>query len=494
MDQLTSPNDITRPGYAGPLRIFRTGTNKPLSHLESRIVRAFIERAQERLARWLDDRDPLDLHDMSRVALRLQEYISQHQALLSPLRRFPPEVLSEIFLHLTPEYNSDITDADLPIFLGGICDYWRQVALSTPRLWSTVRFNVREDNEKSRCELIKLFTARSGACLLHVKYSHYRNGEWTQDAQSCLQEIMRSSSRWHTVSLYLPSIACGFLSAIKYNLPELQLLSVGSTTMDGELLVLPPPCDAFAAAPQLSDMTAEGRDLIFLAPWAGLERYAVWWVNDGRYMQWLVQCTKLVEVDIYFPHNAFPDVTVPAHLPCLEILSLTGAPLGFLNSLVTPVLDRIEFIGFEEMDTRVDPSDLASLVARSNCQISELVFKGTLSLSDIDLMTCIKILPALHTLIVHTDVEQESPLTCSFIKALTLSTDVDDSPALQLSILAFSGSLAEDCDEELLLLMLKSRPRIYSFGVEDMDLEETTLAELEQYYVEGGLRYYLSDD
>ncbi|KZP27623.1 hypothetical protein FIBSPDRAFT_1040140 [Athelia psychrophila] len=431
---------------------------------------------------------------MSQVALRLQEYISHHQALISPLRQFPPEVLSEIFLHLTPSYNSDVESDDLPMFLGGICSYWRQVALSTPRLWSTIDVNIKKGTEQPRCELIKLLTARSGACPLDVRYLH--DGEWTQDAQCCLQEILRSSSRWHTVSLGLPSIAYGLLSTIKHNLPELRSIIVEPTTMDDGVAL--PLCDAFAAAPRLSEMTTLSTDMIFTAPWAALERYKVGWVEDGRYMQWLGQCTRLVEVDIYFRNGAFPDVTVPAHLPCLEILSLSGAPLGLLNSLTTPVLERIEFIGYDHMDTRVHPSDLASLVARSNCQISELVFKGTLDISDVDLLTCIGILPALHTLIVHTDVEQPSPLTNSFMEALTLPTDVGsngsaDPLALQLSILEFAGSLAEDCDEELLWLMLISRPRIYALDVKDIELDETSIAALEQYYAEGGLRYYNSN-
>ncbi|KZP06924.1 hypothetical protein FIBSPDRAFT_804459 [Athelia psychrophila] len=497
MDQSASPFDITRPGYAGPLRVFHTATNRPLSHLESRIVRAFIERAQERLVHCFDHRAALDAQAMSQVALRLQQYISQHQALISPLRRFPPEVLSEIFLHLTPRYNNDVGRDDLPIFLGGICNYWRQIALSSPRLWSTISFRVDERNGKSRCELIKLFNSRSGACLLRVDYEDNHDGEWTQDAQCCLQELMRSSNRWHTVTLRLPQIAYGFLSAIKYNLPELQLLIVEptSTIIDDEPLVFP-PCDAFAAAPQLSDMTIGSTDMIFMAPWAALERYIVGWVEDGRYIQWLGQCTRLVEVDIYFRHGAFPDVTVPAHLPCLEILSLSGAPLGLLNSLTTPVLERIEFIGYDHMDTRVYPSDLASLVARSNCQISELVLKGTLDISDVDLITCIGLLPAIQTLIIHTDIEQPSPLTDLFIKALTLPTDLNGgaySLALQLSIVELAGSLEEGCDEELLLLMLKSRPRIYCLSVEEIELENTTKAALEQYYAEGGLRYYFSE-
>ena len=55
--------------------------------------------------------------------------------------RFPPEVLSEIFLNslehqLESAFLPRIHPDHAPVLLTRICSYWRDVALSDPRLWS----------------------------------------------------------------------------------------------------------------------------------------------------------------------------------------------------------------------------------------------------------------------------------------------------------------------------------------------------------------------
>lgn len=62
-----------------------------------------------------------------------------HKALTSPARRIPPEILGEVFYHclsktpyITPR------DVESPMVLARVCRHWREVAISTPRLWSSL--------------------------------------------------------------------------------------------------------------------------------------------------------------------------------------------------------------------------------------------------------------------------------------------------------------------------------------------------------------------
>ncbi|KAJ7080540.1 hypothetical protein C8R44DRAFT_653552, partial [Mycena epipterygia] len=59
-----------------------------------------------------------------------------HNALISPLRRVPQDVLQEIFLACLPTaHNAVIDPGEAPLLLGRICSHWRSLAWSTPRIW-----------------------------------------------------------------------------------------------------------------------------------------------------------------------------------------------------------------------------------------------------------------------------------------------------------------------------------------------------------------------
>ncbi|KAJ7123583.1 hypothetical protein C8R44DRAFT_670182, partial [Mycena epipterygia] len=70
----------------------------------------------------------------------LSSHLAQNNAILSPLRRTPPEVLGEIFSWTSPSVNvfkqGDFGIADSPWVLTHISGHWRAVAHSTPSLWS----------------------------------------------------------------------------------------------------------------------------------------------------------------------------------------------------------------------------------------------------------------------------------------------------------------------------------------------------------------------
>ncbi|KAJ6477608.1 hypothetical protein C8R45DRAFT_779783, partial [Mycena sanguinolenta] len=65
--------------------------------------------------------------------------LRQLNTALDPVARLPLEISSEIFLQsLTP---SPTGKQDVPIALLRICNAWTNIALSTPRLWTTVRIH-----------------------------------------------------------------------------------------------------------------------------------------------------------------------------------------------------------------------------------------------------------------------------------------------------------------------------------------------------------------
>ncbi|KAF7375506.1 hypothetical protein MSAN_00438600 [Mycena sanguinolenta] len=99
----------------------------------------------------------------------------QLNAALDPVARLPLEVSSEIFLQSLPA--SPGGKKDVPIVLLGICNAWTDIALATPRLWTTVR--VRFPCGDDFAEVLPVWFQRAGNHPLSVSISlHGRCVNW----------------------------------------------------------------------------------------------------------------------------------------------------------------------------------------------------------------------------------------------------------------------------------------------------------------------------
>ncbi|KAJ7253548.1 hypothetical protein C8J57DRAFT_1722435 [Mycena rebaudengoi] len=79
------------------------------------------------------------LEDLTRKRDDLAEFIDAHLALVSPARRLPDDVVREIFVASLPaNRNCAISFQESPLLLCTICQSWRSLALSTPRIWASI--------------------------------------------------------------------------------------------------------------------------------------------------------------------------------------------------------------------------------------------------------------------------------------------------------------------------------------------------------------------
>ncbi|KAL0070039.1 hypothetical protein AAF712_002936 [Marasmius tenuissimus] len=71
----------------------------------------------------------------------LQRFVDSHRALTAPFRRFPADIWGEIFTHCLPTNKLNVavcTVKEAPLLLTTVCRAWREIALNTPRLWSSI--------------------------------------------------------------------------------------------------------------------------------------------------------------------------------------------------------------------------------------------------------------------------------------------------------------------------------------------------------------------
>ncbi|KAK0491700.1 hypothetical protein EDD18DRAFT_1080433, partial [Armillaria luteobubalina] len=68
--------------------------------------------------------------------------------ILSPSRRLPTKVLTEIFIRCLPLYDpggSPLDPRAFPWRLSHVCRKWREVAIGTPKLWSSICLDFVDD-------------------------------------------------------------------------------------------------------------------------------------------------------------------------------------------------------------------------------------------------------------------------------------------------------------------------------------------------------------
>ncbi|KAJ6512974.1 hypothetical protein C8R45DRAFT_961982 [Mycena sanguinolenta] len=157
--------------------ISRLDTNYVPSDSEVLEIRALLLEPVHELAR-IDARIEeieLALEQLKEQRALLKTPIDAHRALISPIRRIPQDVLIEIFRACLPsEHDALIDFAEAPLLLSRICRHWRNVAYSTPMLWSAIHIPSPDSldtpsNFLARLEkIVEEWLKRSATCFLSV--------------------------------------------------------------------------------------------------------------------------------------------------------------------------------------------------------------------------------------------------------------------------------------------------------------------------------------
>ncbi|KAJ7055795.1 hypothetical protein C8F01DRAFT_1318544 [Mycena amicta] len=118
---------------------------------------------------------------------KLAVEVAAHEALISPMRRMPNDILQEIFVACLPEdRNPAMSASEAPVLLGRICGAWRDLVLATPRLWAKIHIvepcptagfdgdafvGVVKAKVEQRLQALQSWLARSGDCPLSISFA-----------------------------------------------------------------------------------------------------------------------------------------------------------------------------------------------------------------------------------------------------------------------------------------------------------------------------------
>ncbi|KAJ7675222.1 hypothetical protein B0H17DRAFT_946181, partial [Mycena rosella] len=116
-------------------------TNAVPSDLDCKRISDFVAGSRRESAELSDEISRMQklIDELAEKRDALDGFIAAHMAMISPARRLPGDIVRDIFVACLPSHRNPIIASDeSPLLLCQICSAWRRLALSTPRLWTSV--------------------------------------------------------------------------------------------------------------------------------------------------------------------------------------------------------------------------------------------------------------------------------------------------------------------------------------------------------------------
>ncbi|KAJ6588516.1 hypothetical protein B0H19DRAFT_1057684 [Mycena capillaripes] len=176
----------------------------------------------------------------------ISQYLSAKRCLVSPIRRLPPELLEIVFsFAIIPDQCNTSSIAATETAVGAVrlahvCSYWRTIALSTRRLWSTILLRQPQSNPQFSIDQLDLYSSHAKSTPLTI-----RCYKWP--AKRLLTSLIQISHRWHDINLTIPNHVFEDLDVVRQKIPLLKSLCIHNAQWrDGAQTN-----NAFQDAPQL---------------------------------------------------------------------------------------------------------------------------------------------------------------------------------------------------------------------------------------------------
>ncbi|KAJ7059117.1 hypothetical protein C8F01DRAFT_1146060 [Mycena amicta] len=233
----------------------------------------------------------------------------------------PPEIVSKIFVACLPSTPGPPSPTTAPLLIAQISTLWRDIALDTPALWSTV---VLMDDLYASAYILDLWSVRARA----LPMTYVIRTTQVDLGGAMLAEAMMHKERWGDVEFQLaaPSYAALLhLSGASFpHLRRLSLCGVDSSESEWDPL---PTLDLSGGAPELVELRLSNHSFTpeDEIPWGQLKTLQIDGTLDNAAI--LRSCRSLVQLVLNPAElpivSEFEVQRAVVHLPHLESLSLS---------------------------------------------------------------------------------------------------------------------------------------------------------------------------
>jgi len=276
----------------------------------------------------------------------------------APVARLPHDLLALVF-NLVCASNPSAIHKQPEVLLSHACAAWRHAALSTPSLWTTIRFPVTI----RRRDALQAYLDRANGALLHLHLGPYPHEPTLRTFYQITRDMVMPHLT-HTRSLVLSGLNVDHLASLllianNFDMPLLTCLSLSAsspaTNHVNPIPVLP------RGAPHLVDIRADTIPLAFPNPPPALRTLqlransSLRPVSLSNFHATLGACanslTTLIVAGTVVPTSAaLPDSAV--NLPSLTKLEVHApAALSVLRFLRTPALETLVLVKFKSLPT-----------------------------------------------------------------------------------------------------------------------------------------------
>ncbi|KAJ7186467.1 hypothetical protein C8R46DRAFT_275728 [Mycena filopes] len=306
--------------------------------------------------------------------------------------QLPPEIISEIFMHFLPDPPDfpPLSGSSSPQLLCQICRQWSAIALSLPRLWSTIRivFTRRTRIANGHSKLFKTWLSRSADCPLSISLRSFTDTYGLLSYFIRFSQFEAISARLEYLDLALPFNAMAFVPCDMPNLRRVALTLTSVPSWGREALTL------FGHSPLLTHVSLERfyTQFTLRLPWAQFTHLEVQYLQLAECAEVLGKATGLVHcVFGIYPSDESMDSDVPAFpaVPThhqLRHLILRPSPNQAPDSELWTLLDRLTLPALrtlEVFELAFGVDSLKALVVRSQCSLDELrIMRGAGGLSE----------------------------------------------------------------------------------------------------------------
>ncbi|SJL02808.1 uncharacterized protein ARMOST_06145 [Armillaria ostoyae] len=312
------PNYSHAPPDARIIELLRTNTSP--TAFERKGFEITLSKAPSRIA---------ELDSLIHATTSLLDYLTKDRSqalanqadakkILSPSRRLPPEVLTEIFIRCWSLYGRTGPPLDpraVPWTLTHVCRKWRKVAIATPEIWSSIHLDFGYDkfvrgSQHKAAFMLGMILDRARPHDLNVFIDH-KDDISTHPACAVLLPSVRY---WKSLEVEGVSCDLSFLSPCRGFFDRLETAKVRGLHHGGSEAI-----DIFAVAPRLRSFTKTSHGP-FLLP-ANLVEF------DDTYLFNVYTCTtlrRLVNIEtLSLSCNSYSSELPRIHLSRLSQLKLT---------------------------------------------------------------------------------------------------------------------------------------------------------------------------
>lgn len=453
------------------------------------------------------------------------EIVQKLEALRSPVRRMPVEIMAKVFEQCVQDEESQEPDPlRAPLLLCQVCSAWRDLMFSLPCLWKTLKVGFPsttpnwENVMQSKIMSMHVWISRAKALPISLTLQHPSNSPITWGALMSLdKEILTLGCRIEELCLkFSPLALSSLLTFTQSPLPHLRRLELHNSNP------LPshdnPSPLLLHDAPNLRSLSIAWGSLDtaqFCVPWGQLTQLSLqydaspyWNSVHNDYLIALRECPNLKYCSIGIGMTILDidtEMVVPVTLPNLESMKVrlfcqTLYTHQFFDALHAPKLHTFEFQNVSlAMGSFASQTEPLPFISRSAETLENLSF-DTINISDVDLLSC---LSQLHRLKHLRFLPGPLQLNHNLVDSLILSAAPQGTsicPRLESLSLKCSKRVSTDKVTELIESRCSASPKLAEFCLQiaafdyGQDSRDKTIVELRERLnqcVEGGLQLHL---